>query len=972
MKKHIQLLLACCLSFFCLQAQAAAYTFFLQGGETKLLTLCEQFNKTAPDPVSFNNDEKQLQVKVKVSEGYYTFASLFERYFKPHQLAYTTTGKQTIIYHIKDAAAIQYRLQQMAADVKQTHTLQGIISDKDGKPVPGSTVNLRGTTMGAISDEKGKYTIFNVPAGKYMLIVTALGYKANGIEIEVNTDLTQNLTLQEDLLALGEVVVTGSTTPKRKIESSVAITSIRSSKIEELAPQSTADLLQAVPGFVVETSGGEVGNNLFARGIPSAGAYEYVQIQEDGLPVFEDGALQFANADNWLRVDETVSRMEAVRGGSGAIFATNAPGGIINFISKTGGNNFAGTAKLTAGTSSLFRTDLNIGGPLVKDKLFFNIGGFYRVDNGIRNPGFTGNRGGQVKMNLKYNLDNGYIKLYYKKLDDRNLFLLPIPLTDKDHPKGIKGFDPNYGTLTSRNFSNLRIPQFGGGYYQRDLENGVHPVVDAIGGEANIDLKNGFSVTNSMRYTKINLNYTAIFPGEEPKTAADFARTYTSNGVAFPVNNPGYYNVNTGQRVNPELVAKVGYWAIDKQMDNFANDLRFKYTNQVVDLSFGYYYSNWKSNQQWNWSNMLIEVSDNPQLLNLVDESLTSSSPNYSRTYNGVSEISWLTRDAQLKGNINAPYLNAEIKANKQLTFDLGVRYDIDRYSGYKGTSTTRNLDNNTSFGYDFKTTTADNAMSSTEGPYYYWKYNIDRFSYSAAANYKFTDNMAAYLRYSNGFRSPIEEAYYDNADKLSTIKETVVNQYELGYKYQGRSIAVFANLFYMNLDNIAFTDILVNGQSENKFAKAHNMGIELETELNLRRFNVSLSATFQDPKFTDFKGTGYDYKDNKVRRIPSVYGTLRPSYKFTDRLMAYVEWQYFGKKYSDNANVFALPAFNTLDAGVAYKVNKVRFAVDVSNITNTIGLTEGNPRITAAPGAIYYARPILGRFGKASVTIDF
>jgi hypothetical protein len=48
-------------------------------------------------------------------------------------------------------------------------------------------------------------------------------------------------------------------------------------------------LLQRVPGFAVETSGGEVGNNLFAR-IPSAGAYEFVQVQEDGLPVFEDGA----------------------------------------------------------------------------------------------------------------------------------------------------------------------------------------------------------------------------------------------------------------------------------------------------------------------------------------------------------------------------------------------------------------------------------------------------------------------------------------------------------------------------------------------------------------------------------------------------------------------------------------------------------------------------------------------------------
>jgi hypothetical protein len=58
--------------------------------------------------------------------------------------------------------------------------------------------------------------------------------------------------------------------------------------------------------FAVETSGGEV-EITFCKRIPSAGAYEFVQVQEDGLPVFEDGALQFANADNFFRVDNSVS-----------------------------------------------------------------------------------------------------------------------------------------------------------------------------------------------------------------------------------------------------------------------------------------------------------------------------------------------------------------------------------------------------------------------------------------------------------------------------------------------------------------------------------------------------------------------------------------------------------------------------------------------------------------------------------------
>lgn len=850
--------------------------------------------------------------------------------------------------------------------------INGTVVNKKGQPVSSATIIIKGTSNGTSTDVDGKFSLS--VTGAQTLVISAVGYKTTEVNVSGNEN-SLSVTLEEDALDLNAVVVTGSATPRRKIESSVAITTYNSKAIEKLAPTSTADLLKHVPGFVVETSGGEVGNNLFARGIPSAGAYEYVQIQEDGLPVFEDGALQFANADNWLRVDETVSRMEALRGGSGSIFATNAPGGIINFISKTGSNKFAGTGKLTGGTSGLFRTDLNLSGALVQDKLFFDIGGFYRTENGVRNPGFKANSGGQIKANLKYNLNNGgYVKLYYKKLNDKNLFLLPIPLTDKDDPKGVAGFDPHTGTLTSANFSQLQVPQYGGGYYRRNLENGVHPNVNAVGGEFKIDLGGGFTVNNNIRFTKIDLDYTAIFPGAEPQTAADFAANYaTTGGASFPVLNPQYSYMD-GSIVNPALVAKVGYWAIDKQMNNVANNLRFDYKQKNLNLSLGYYYSNWESNQQWNWSNLLIEVTDNPKLLNLVDKSVAPGGTNYSRTYNGVSDISWLTRQAQTKGDLNALFANAEITANSKLTFDLGLRYDMDRYSGYQGNSNffSQNLDNNSSFNYDFSTTTADNSITTTEGPFYFWKYKVDRLSASAAANYKIKNNMAAYVRYSNGFRSPIEEAYYDNAHDLSKIKPTYISQVELGYKFLGKKLSVSTNLFYMNLDNIAFTDILANGTSENKFAKARNIGIELESEFAAGDFSLSVSATLQDPEFKDFSGNGFNYNGNKVRRIPSFYGTIRPAYNITKNFSIYAELNHFGKKYSDNGNTFALPTFDVLNAGVAYKINRVRFAVDASNITNTIGLTEGNPRITTAPGAIYYARPILGAFAKASVSIEF
>jgi len=212
-------------------------------------------------------------------------------------------------------------------------SITGTVVDKTGQPVEGATVTVKGDKTNATSTDKTGQFKLNVPAGA-TLVVTAVGYKPVEVAVAGNTPLS--IVLADDLMELNTVVVTGSTNPVRKLESSVALTSFGSKAIEQLAPISTADLLKHVPGFLVEASGGEVGNNLFARGIPAAGGYQFVTIEEDGMPVFEDGELQFGNADNWIRVDETTSRLEAVRGGSGSIFASNAPGGLINFISKNG------------------------------------------------------------------------------------------------------------------------------------------------------------------------------------------------------------------------------------------------------------------------------------------------------------------------------------------------------------------------------------------------------------------------------------------------------------------------------------------------------------------------------------------------------------------------------------------------------------------------------------------------------------
>ena len=865
---------------------------------------------------------------------------------------------------------ILFVFMQTVAFAQSTGSVSGVILDQQGNPLPGVNVMLENTTIGSSSDIDGKYYIPNIPEGEYQMIVKFIGYKTIMQSLVVTDGMvkTVDFTLEDDLLSLNEVVVTGATNAKSKIEASVAITTMNAKAIEHAAPQSTADLLQSIPGFVVETSGGEVGNNLFARGIPSAGAYEYVQIQEDGLPVFEDGALQFANVDNFYRVDQTIDRMEAVRGGTASILATGAPGGIINFISKTGQNDFKGLAKITVGDYGLYRTDINLNGALIKDKLFFNVGGFYRVDDGIRDPGFDANKGGQVKANLMYRFDKGFLKVYHKKLDDRNIFYQSTPFVWRNgEVKEYPGFDGNYGTFTSRNFSKIKVPQGGGGYFEADLEDGVHPVIDVTGATFHYNISDKVTLKNAMKVTDIDMDYNAIF------AAHWMGDVSTQNQIAsgYAIANPSFTYEDTGAALESGTELKrADYWFIHKEMRNFANNLSFNFDLDKVNITLGYYYSNWKSDQNWNWSSFLVSASDDPRLVNLVD---SDSGMEY--TYHGISAISWLQRESQIKGEVRALYMDTEITLSDALTANIGIRYDNDKYSGVGDHGTWGNdlgvLPNNN----------ADNGANILTGHYTYWDYDVEEFSYSGALNYKFNENMASYVRYSHGFRSPIEESFYGPAIEnrlgsagLENLKVTKVNQAELGFKYSSPNFAVFANLFRMQMDNIAYMDIR-GSSSENKWADVVNTGIEVEALGKLGDLNLMFTGTLQNPEYEGFEGANEVQNGNVARRIPKFYFSFRPDYNITDDLNVYVKYSYYGKKYQDEANKFELPSFATTSAGASYQLNNIRFAVDATNLFNVIGLTEADGRQDGeAPveGETFMGRSILGRAVKFSATINF
>ncbi|WP_163029090.1 TonB-dependent receptor plug domain-containing protein, partial [Pseudomonas viridiflava] len=128
-----------------------------------------------------------------------------------------------------------------------------------------------------------------------------------------------------------DIVVIGTAgAGTRRQVAAFAVTTIDSTMAQRLGTASTAEVLRAVPGVSTESSGGKTGANIFVRGYPSGGDAEYVTFQTQGVPFFPPPTLSFLENTQLIRIDETIQRVEAVRGGTGALFSNGQPGLTVN------------------------------------------------------------------------------------------------------------------------------------------------------------------------------------------------------------------------------------------------------------------------------------------------------------------------------------------------------------------------------------------------------------------------------------------------------------------------------------------------------------------------------------------------------------------------------------------------------------------------------------------------------------------
>ncbi|MYM73901.1 TonB-dependent receptor [Duganella sp. FT134W] len=517
------------------------------------------------------------------------------------------------------------------------------------------------------------------------------------------------------------VIVTGVTKTTTKKNATFSINTMGSEEIQRLAPMSTADLLANFPGLYSEgSSAGEASNNITVRGLPVTGGYRFAPQLIDGLPAYEEPEAPFMNNDVFIRDDLMTESVEVVKGGPGGILYSNGLGATVNHVTRTGGDRLAGGYKVEYADYGFLRQDAFISGPLTPN-LTGAVGGFYRRSDGIRDTGYTADRGGQIRGNLVYTSNDRKTTARADAvlLNDRTAFYQNLPISvprfsnpgTPSNPTAISqdsiqplGIDFAHGTTASpynRYFKMI------GEYGSRTIDqaDGIHPDFKLLTLSGSHELEDGWKLSAGLRYTTGSNGFNGVFTGNDTATSTNFLNARYQNDVISPAHGAalncnlgnakliGFFNVpasnacgafanmsredfikkyakatgvagrylNDGSPVpaSANLNFMIPFIA-DVDASSTSLDLKTQKSFMLKgahDLTFGLYKSRYKYSPNFQQALLVSDVSSQSRLVDLIAVGADGKQVGPSLTQGGAILPGWGGFVSNIQGDGNAAYL---------------------------------------------------------------------------------------------------------------------------------------------------------------------------------------------------------------------------------------------------------------------------------------------------------------------------
>ncbi len=868
----------------------------------------------------------------------------------------------------------------VASALAQTN-ISGNITDETGEGIPGVTVVIQGTSQGSITDLEGNYEISTNLSGDYILSISYIGYRRIMQPISLGSgSVSENFQLELDLIGLDEVVVTGVVNPKSKLESSVSVTTLNSKTIAQSAPRTTAEIFRTIPGIKAEASAGDGNTNISVRGVPiSSGGSRYLQLQEDGLPVLLYGDIAFSTQDQYIRADQTIDRIEAIRGGSSATTTSNGPAGIINFISKNGSVEGGSVSSSFGLNYNSIRTDFEYGSP-IGNNTSFHIGGFFRQGEGPRQANHTVNQGGQIKANLTKYFDNGLARVYYKMLNDRTAAYMPMPIKvigTNDDPtwESIDGFDAVSNGLQTPFFQQ----NFGlgpdGNARNVDISDGIHTNSHAVGAYLEFDLPNEWTISNNSRMTFNSGRFVAPFTAEVGTTASIVEPILRANGDTTAAGAVSPYtlnrvaNGNTFTDTSNGLLQRIHVFDVElENFNNFMSDTQLKKSFGNAGITFGLFKSYQNIEMSWLWNTYLMEVQEDADLVN-VNANGADVTDNGLVNYGVPLWGNCCTGKYNTNYDVTAPYLSASFEVSDDLNIDASVRYDKVKVAGLVTPSQQlANFDvngNGTIDAPEKSVSRVNNANAKVVN------YDYDYVSYSFGANYKISSDNAVFGRLSQGYVGNGERAtwhqggpYLDNGAPKNSLFQA-----EAGYKQRFTNGGLFITGFYAKTEEEAGVEATTQNVLSNDY---RSFGLEVEGNFRFNALDFRSAITYVNAEIVD--NDGNNNIGNTPRRQPALQYNLLPSYNLPGGHSIGLSLIGQTKAYAQDNNDLVMPGYMIVNAYVSAKLSKgLLFSINANNLTNTIGITESEEG-SITDGATNYlrARSIMGRTLVASLNLTF
>lgn len=270
----------------------------------------------------YNDRKVDVQRKVHLEFDHEKIENVLQSMFEGTTVKYMVKDRQIVLY-TDDAEAVQSELPNVLQ--QRVRSVSGKVTAKEGFPIPGVTVAVKGTTTGTITTGEGTYRLTNLPENA-ILMFSFVGMKTQ--EIPADRDVI-NVIMEEETIGLEEVVAIGyGSVPKRDLTGSVASVSGEDLQAIPVASPATAITGKLAGVQVLSTEGSpDAEMRIRVRGGGSITQDNSPLYIVDGFPV--NGITDIAPSD--------IQSIDVLKDASStAIYGSRGANGVIIITTKTG------------------------------------------------------------------------------------------------------------------------------------------------------------------------------------------------------------------------------------------------------------------------------------------------------------------------------------------------------------------------------------------------------------------------------------------------------------------------------------------------------------------------------------------------------------------------------------------------------------------------------------------------------------